>query len=154
MNTRVWNCPACQCPNTSDSSFCRSCGSPAKIDSAAADRTQAKVIYFFQAILLVFAVVAIARCQTRIIGSTLIVACTWWAGLTIFAGAVVGGEFRPERAYAKSVIEARHTTQGKLAAQAAFFILYWPILIPKQVYFWALIGAGSVYYALKFLPNQ
>jgi hypothetical protein len=112
------------------------------------------VIYFFQAILLVFAFVAIAKFQTGPRVSSLIVACTWWAGLTIFASAVVGGEFRLERAFAKSAVEARHTSYGKLATKVAFFVIYWPIFIPKQVYFWSLVGACAIYYALKFLADR
>lgn len=115
---------------------------------------QAKVIYVFQAILLVFAVMAIAKLHTGIAASMLIVACAWWAGLTVFASAVVGGEFRPQRALTKSAIEARRTPYGGFAAQAAFFALYWPIFIPKQVYFWSLIEACSLYYVLKFSVNQ
>jgi len=103
---------------------------------------------------MLFAVAAVTAFKTGLVGSIVILVFVWWVGLGIFAAQPVGGEFLFERKLANRFMESRSTNNGKLAVRAIFLMLYWPIFISKSVYFWSILVAGCIYYALKYLYSK
>lgn len=130
------------------------CGAPQHPDLEKIDLGCSKVVYVFQAIFLLFTMAAVSAFKLGLIGSALILLSVWWVGLGIFAAQPVGGQFLFERQLANNLIESRRSKNGKHAARAIFFVLYWPIFISKNVYFWSILVAVGIYYALKFFYSK
>jgi len=75
----------------------------------------------------------------------------WWLGLACFASQPSGGEFRREHQFISRLLEEQTSVLGKHLVQGLFYGLYWPIFISKNAYFIFIIGAGVIYYGVKYL---
>lgn len=157
MDRQSWNCPVCQIPNSSALSECRNCKTPRTFttEKLAAKNavTESKVIYVFQAVILLFAVFIAKAITSSFVACVAVVLLGWWAGLACFASQPIGGEFRRERQYVSRLLEAQTSLLGKRVVHGLFYGLYWPILISKNVYFVFIIGAGVIYYGAKYLHD-
>lgn len=114
---------------------------------------ESRIIYAFQVVFLMFAIfIAKAIASSFFIGVAVVIV-GWWAGLACFASLPIGGEFQQERQYIRRLLEGQTSVLGKRVVQGVFYGFYWPIFISKNAYFIFIIGAGAIYYGIKYLYN-
>lgn len=147
--TKIWRCQTCFRVNSFKFSLCSKCGLPQHQDTEPQCRFAAKVFYSFQTILMFFGVMSVLALKPGFFASISILLLVWWLGLGLFAAQLVGEIFDIERKTARSLIESQTSPVRKLFVQTAYFVLYWPILVSKTVYFWSSLCAVAVYYGLK-----
>lgn len=115
---------------------------------------ESRIVYVFQAVILLFALFLAKTITTSILAGLAVVSVCWWAGLACFASLPVGGEFRHERQFMRGLLEEQTSVLGKRAIRWLFYSLYWPIFISKNTYFVFIVGAGVIYYGVKYLHDQ
>ena len=115
---------------------------------------ESRIVYVFQAAFLLFALFIAKAITTSVFVGLAVVSVSWWAGLACFASLPVGGDFQQERQCMRRLLEEQTSVLGKRAIQWLFYGLYWPIFISKNAYFGFIIGAGAIYYGVKYLHDQ
>ena len=158
MNSQSWSCAVCQIPNSSALTECRNCKTPRTLTAEKLVEknsvVESKIVYVFQAVFLLFALFIAKAITTSVFVGFAVVSVCWWAGLACFASLPVGGEFRQERQFMRGLLEERTSVPGKRAIQWLFYSLYWPIFVSKNAYFVFIVGAGVIYYGVKYLHDQ
>lgn len=150
MSQKIWRCQACYRVNAEHQANCEKCGDPRTPDLAKIDKQNSIIVYVFQAVFLLLALVGIHRFELGLFSSLLVLTTVWWSGLAMFAAQPVGCSFLNERRHAKSLIEAQHSDFARVMLICVFRTIYWPIFISKNVYFWSILSFVAAYYALKF----
>jgi hypothetical protein len=158
MDSQSWSCAVCQVPNSSALTECRNCKTPRTLTAEKLVEKNAvvesRIVYVFQAVFLLFALFIAKAITTSVFVGLAVVSVFWWAGLACFASLPVGGDFRQERQCMRRLLEEQTSVLGKRAIQWLFYGLYWPIFISKNAYFVFIIGAGAIYYGVKYLHDQ
>jgi len=113
--------------------------------------TESRIIYVFQATILLFAIFLAKAITSSFFIGIAIVIVGWWAGLACFASQPIGGAFQRERKCVSHLLEEQTSVLGKRVVQGVFYGLYWPIFISKNAYFIFIISAGVIYYGVKYL---
>lgn len=154
MDRQSWSCAVCQVPNPSALTECRSCKTPRTLTAEKLAEKNAliesRIIYIFQAIVLLFAVFFAKAITSSLFVGIAVVVVSWWVGLACIASQPIGGEFRRERQYISQLLEEQTSLVMKRIVQGLFSGLYWPIFISKNAYFMFIIGAGVIYYGIKY----
>ena len=157
MNRQSWSCAVCQVPNSSALTECRSCKTPRTLTTEKLVEKNAviesRIIYIFQAIILLFAVFFAKAITSSLFVCVAVVVVGWWAGLACFASQPICGEFRRERQYISQLLEEQTSVLVRRIVQGLFYGLYWPIFISKNAYFMFIISAGVIYYGVKYFHD-
>lgn len=107
----------------------------------------------FQVVIVLFTLsVAMTIAASFLVGAAIVFA-GWWLGLACVASQPTGGAFLRERQYFGRLLEEQTSMSEKRIVQLLFYGLYWPILISKNAYFVLIVGAGVIYYTIKFLRD-
>jgi hypothetical protein len=157
MDRQSWNCALCQIPNSSALTECRNCKTPRTVTSEKLAERHAvvgsRIVYAFQAIILLFAVFQAKTITSSPVVGAAIVIGVWWAGLACFASQTFGDAFLRERRYICQLDEVQAPMPGRKAIRLLLYSLYWPIFISKNAYFVFILGVGVVYYGAKYLHD-
>jgi hypothetical protein len=81
--------------------------------------------------------------------SVLIFIGLWWFGLIALASQPAAGYFAVEREFISKFRHTNSSTAKQVLGLAIFYLLYWPIFIPKGIYLALLILGGCLYYYLR-----
>jgi hypothetical protein len=105
--------------------------------------------FYTQTLVLVVCVVGLVL--PVVIGSLvpLLLLLAWWALLICFLIEPATGTFEWEKSYFQSLGQ-KDSGALLLLKRSAFVFAFWPIFIPKAIYFWGLILAGSAWLLRDF----
>lgn len=112
-------------------------------------RGESKVIYTFQALLMGVAAYASYKQPFGAWVSASIFVGLWWAGLMIFASQPAAGYFCIEREFISRLLHVKSSKAKRVGTLVLFYVLFWPIFVPKGLYLALLILGGCAYYFLK-----
>jgi hypothetical protein len=110
---------------------------------------ESKVVYAFQALLLLLAAYASYKQPFGAWVSLPIFLGLWWFGLVVFASQPAAGYFHCERAFLSKLRHMESSETKRAIALGLFYLLFWPIFIPKAFYLALLVLGGCGYYFLK-----
>lgn len=77
----------------------------------------------------------------------------WWGLLIAYLTHPAGSDFQAARQYFRD-LGAQASAPSMFAKRGAFIVAFWPVFIPKGIYFWGLVLLGSVWLLRNFwLPK-
>lgn len=121
---------------------------PPEVERQKHQTLHACIFYGFAAVVLFIALTVSLRLGLGIGLAALVLLCTWWCVLIMFWSHPAFCRFEVEHEWRAKVRRLPAAVERTLLI-GLWVTFYWPLLLSKNVYFWALLAGFGIYYALK-----
>lgn len=121
---------------------------PPEVERQKYQTPHAGIVYGFAAVVLFIALTVSLQLGLGIGLAALLLLGAWWGVLIVFWSHPVFCRFEMEHEW---LAKTRQLPAGveRTLLTGLWVTFYWPLLLSKNVYFWALLAGVGIYYALK-----